>query len=110
MRLEPSTTLTTKRRRRFARRWTLDAHEAGLYRSVCRVLMPEIERVSRKELHGDGMQQRITNQKLLQELTAELPLSSVEPAGFYNLNLFRRLSNHANFLPGTTISARQKNM
>ena len=74
-------------------REALDAHEAGLYRSVCRVLMPELERVSRRELHGDGMEP-ITSQKLLQELTAQLHMSSVEPAGFYNLNLFRRLSKH----------------
>ena len=37
----------------------LNAHEAGFYRSVCRVLMPEIERVSRVELHGDRLE-RIT--------------------------------------------------
>ena len=71
----------------------LDAHEAGLYRSVCRVLMPEIERVSRTELHGDKLD-HITSQKLLRKLAGQLPISSMEPGGFLGLNLFRRLSKH----------------
>lgn len=72
----------------------LIAHEAGLYRCVCRVLIPEIERVARKELHDDRMD-RITNQERLQELAGKLPLRSVAgPRGLYNLNLYRRLSNH----------------
>ena len=71
----------------------LTAHEASFYRSVCRVLLPEIERVSRVELHGDGLD-RITSQSLLRELTARLPISSVEPSGFLALNLYRRLSEH----------------
>ena len=71
----------------------LNAHEAGFYRSVCRVLMPEIERVSRVELHGDRLD-RITSQPLLRELVGRLPISAVEPGGFLGLNLFRRLSEH----------------
>ena len=71
----------------------LNAHEAGFYRSVCRVLMPEIERVSRVELHG-GRLDRITSQPLLRELADQLPISAVEPGGFLGLNLFRRLSEH----------------
>ena len=71
----------------------LEAHEAGLYRSVCRVLFPEIERVSRMELHG-GRIEPIASQRLLRELTRRLPLSCVEPPGFYHLSLFRRLTKH----------------
>ena len=71
----------------------LTAHEAAQYRSVCRLLMPEIERVARKELHGDRAEQ-ITSQKVLRELAAKLPVSAVKPRGFIGLNLFRRLSNH----------------
>ncbi|MDE0103554.1 MAG: hypothetical protein OXN89_14355 [Bryobacterales bacterium] len=71
----------------------LAAHQAGLYRSVCRVLMLEIERVSRKELHGDAIG-NFTRQKLLCDLAAQLPISSVEPGGFYGLVLFKRLSEH----------------
>lgn len=71
----------------------LNAHETGFYRSVCRVLMPEIERVSRVELHGDRLNS-IASQPLLRELTGRLPISAVEPSGFLALNLFRRLSEH----------------
>ena len=71
----------------------LEAHEAGLYRSVCRVLMPEVERVARAELH-DGSLERITSQKRLRKLSGRLPLFSVDPPGLYSLNLYRRLSNH----------------
>ena len=71
----------------------LQAHEAGLYRCVCRVLIPEIERVARRELHDDRMD-RIASQERLRALAGKLPLFSVGPPGFYNLNLYRRLSNH----------------
>ena len=71
----------------------LNAHEAGFYRSVCRVLMPEIERVSRVELHGDRLN-GIASQPVLRELTGRLPISAVEPSGFLALNLFRRFSKH----------------
>ena len=71
----------------------LNTHQAGFYRSVCRVLMPEIERVSRVELHGDGLD-RITSQPLLRKLAGRLPISAVGPGGFLALNLFRRLSEH----------------
>ena len=74
-------------------REALAAHDAGLYRSVCRVLMPEIERVARKELHGDG-QGGITSQVVLRELAGRLPISLVEPGGFLGVKLFGRLSNH----------------
>ena len=74
-------------------REALDAHEAGLYRSVCRLLFPEIERVARKELHDDRMG-RITSQKVLRRLAGRLPISAMEPGGFLGLNLFDRLSNH----------------
>lgn len=71
----------------------LDAHEAGFYRSVCRLLFPEIERVARRELHDDRMS-RITSQKTLRSLAGRLPISAMEPGGFLGLNLFDRLSNH----------------
>ena len=74
-------------------REALDAHEAGLFRSVCRLLFPEIERVARKELHDDRMS-RITGQKALRSLAGRLPISVMEPGGFLGLNLFDRLSNH----------------
>ena len=71
----------------------LDNHQDGRYRSVSRLLIPEIERVSRTELHDDEVK-IITSQDALRKLAANLPLSSVEPGGLYALNLFRRLSRH----------------
>ena len=71
----------------------LTAHEAGLYRCVCRLVFPEIERVARTELYGDRME-RITSQRELRKVAGSLPISSVEPEGFLGLNLFQRLSNH----------------
>ena len=55
--------------------------------------MPEIERVSRVELHGDR-RECITSQPLLRKLAGQLPISAVGPGGFLALNLFRRLSEH----------------
>lgn len=74
-------------------REALTAHEAGLYRSVCRLLFPEIERVVRKELHDDSMD-RITNQKALREVAARLPVSVMEPGGILGMKLVDRFSNH----------------
>ncbi len=71
----------------------LNAHEAGFHRSVCRVLMPEIERVSRVELYK-GRLKGIASLPLLRELAGRLPITAVEPGGFLALNLFRRLSEH----------------
>ena len=71
----------------------MNAHEAGFYRSVCRVLMPEIERVSRLELY-EGRLKGISSLPLLRKLAGELPITAVEPGGFLAWNLFRRLSEH----------------
>ncbi len=71
----------------------LSAHEAGLYRCVCRVLLPEIERVARIELHA-GKMAGITSQPLLKKLAGELTPAAVEPRGYYGLILFQRLTEH----------------
>lgn len=75
-------------------REALTAHEHRLYRSVSRLLFPEIERVARKELHGDRTRLRIASQSRLRELAGDLPVSAANGAGFYGLNLYRRLSSH----------------
>lgn len=74
----------------------LDDHEAGRYQSVCSLLPPVIEQVSRKELHNDSIETAnpITSQKDLQKLAGKLPPSSVEPGGLFAWNLLRRLSKH----------------
>lgn len=74
-------------------REALTAHGAGLYRSVCRLVFPEIERVARKELHGDRME-RITSQHELRKVAGGLRMPPEEIGGFLRLNLFERLSNH----------------
>ena len=71
----------------------LDAHEAGLYRCVCPVLVLEIERVSRVDLHGDKFK-TITSQHALKKIAADLPISSIQPRGFFALSLYKRLSDH----------------
>ena len=48
-------------------REALDAHEAGLYRCVCRVLFPEIERVFRTELFN-GKIGHITYEEFIKKL------------------------------------------
>ncbi|MCY4138622.1 MAG: hypothetical protein OXF56_10195 [Rhodobacteraceae bacterium] len=52
----------------------MNAHGAGFFRSVCRVLMPEIERVSRVELY-EGKLKGISSLPLLRELAGQLPIN-----------------------------------
>ena len=56
--------------------------------------MPEIERVSRIELHGDNLREKITSQPHLRELAGQLSLNAVEPRGYYGLVLFKKLTDH----------------
>lgn len=80
----------------------LNAHEHGLYRAVCRLLLPEIERVARVELNGgalgdvlDASGKRMPLLAYLQEVVGnELSLSEMEPNGFFALQLFGRLTEH----------------
>jgi len=73
---------------RAAFREALSAHEAGLYRGICRTLFPEIERMI-----GAG---NVGSRKMLDKLLEE----SKDPAGrafreIYNPVLFDRLVRHA---------------
>ncbi|ACL60245.1 hypothetical protein Mnod_5400 [Methylobacterium nodulans ORS 2060] len=74
-------------------REAIQAHEQGLYRCVCRVLFPEIERISRVEIHA-GSLQTITSQKELQKLAGELDTSQTEPRGMYALEFYGKLTEH----------------
>ena len=74
-------------------REAVQAHEHGLYRCVCRVLFPEIERVSRVELHA-GSLKAITSQKELQEIAGNLDTSQTEPRGMYALEFYSKLTEH----------------
>ncbi len=58
----------------------LAAHEVGLYRCVARTLFPEIERVSRAEIHGGAMD-KIASQPKLQEAISNLCPSDIARDG-----------------------------
>jgi hypothetical protein len=72
-------------------REALAAYDQKLYRSVCRLLMPEIERVVRIELN-DGAQEMFVGK--LQKVAGELDLCDIEPSGFLGMMLFVRLREH----------------
>ncbi|MFC4291649.1 hypothetical protein ACFOWX_04385 [Sphingorhabdus arenilitoris] len=69
------------------------AHTHGLYRCAPRLLFPEIERVSRSEIH-DGEQKPITSQKDLQSLIAELTHAEMAPFGVAAFRFYVKLVNH----------------
>ena len=71
----------------------LTAHGYGLYRSCCRVLFPEIERVSLIEVHGGKAKHAITSQKDLIDLIGRLPagIALTDP---WALELYKTLSKH----------------
>jgi hypothetical protein len=62
---------------------------------VCRSLFPEIERVTRAELHNNDISARITSQKKLQELAGETPIDQADQHGLFGLELFRKLTEHS---------------
>jgi hypothetical protein len=71
----------------------LDAHEAGLFRCVCRVLFPEVERLSRIELLGNALPSK-ASQKDLRGVAGDLTMSETEPGGRFALDLYRKLEKH----------------
>ena len=78
-------------------REALDAHEAGLYRSVSRLLFPEFERVFRAALF-DGRAGPIPYDKFLTKLTGEevgLDLGDFLLAGIQDMVLFNYLTESA---------------
>jgi hypothetical protein len=68
----------------------LDAHENGHYRSVCRTIFPEIERLSRLEFSADNYFNPLSNQKDLREMAGALPVRG----GLEAIAMFERLFNH----------------
>jgi hypothetical protein len=71
----------------------LDAHEAGLFRCGCRVLFPEVERLSRIELLGNALPSK-ASQKDLRGVAGDLTMSETEPGGRFALDLYRKLEKH----------------
>lgn len=71
----------------------LSAHEAGLFRCVARTLFPEIERVSRSELH-DGAMDKIASQPKLKDAISNLCPSDIAQDGILGMRLYRKLISH----------------
>ncbi|OPH84363.1 hypothetical protein [Nitrobacter vulgaris] len=71
----------------------LAAHQSGFYRAVCRLLLPEIERVARVELRGDCLGS-LKIEKVIGEPGMELTISETNPPGYYALGLYERLTDH----------------
>lgn len=71
----------------------LDAHRNGHYRSVCRLLLPEIERVARVEFEGNRAGP-VNMKKVMVEPALDLPLSKTRLNGYFVLLLFDHLADH----------------
>ena len=72
-------------------REALDAHEVGLYRSVCRVLFPEIERVLRLCLYN-GYIRKTTYSELINKLVSDdRSIDAFIHEGLYELSIFEYL-------------------
>ena len=67
----------------------LAAHGNGHYRSVCRLLLPEIERVARVELLGNEFG-TIHVDKVVGGPALELPINETDLPGFYALSLLAK--------------------
>ena len=73
-------------------REALDAHEAGFYRCVCRVLFPEIERVFRKGLFGNKIGP-IPYSEFIEKLTDDdKSIDAFIHRGLYDLTIFAHLT------------------
>ena len=73
-------------------REALDAHEAGLYRCVCRVLFPEIERIFRIELFNNIIGS-IAYKKFLEKLVDKnKSIDEYIIDGLYDLSIFGHLT------------------
>lgn len=75
-------------------REALDAHEAGYYRSVTRVLFPEFERLFRVVVFG-GRAGQVAYTKLVKDLSGEaenLKLGDFLISGFQDIVMFRYLT------------------
>jgi len=71
----------------------LQAHENGHYRSVCRLLLLEIERVARVELAGNEVG-TLHVDKLIGEPAGDLGLSQTNPPGYLAIGLYQCLTEH----------------
>ncbi|WP_050387313.1 hypothetical protein [Bradyrhizobium pachyrhizi] len=71
----------------------LEAHANGHYRAVCRLLLPEIERVARVELKGNATG-TIHVAAVVGKPAESLPITATNPRGYFALGLYQRLTEH----------------
>jgi hypothetical protein len=74
-------------------REALTNHRNGHFRSVVRLLFPEIERVSQTLIDFTTSSERKPH-KVLLDLAGELSIDDVEPRGYRGFTLFERLADH----------------
>lgn len=71
----------------------LAAHGYGLYRCAPRLLYPEIERVSRIELHGGALDKMASQQRLVQAIGGLTP-AEMASTGVAGLRFYKKLTEH----------------
>lgn len=69
------------------------AHGAGLYRCAPRLLFPEVERVSRKEIHGGALDKMASQQRLVEAIGGLTP-AEMSSTGVAGLRFYRKLTEH----------------
>ncbi len=72
-------------------REALDAHEYGLYRSVCRLLFPEIDRLLRVEIFGRRTG-RQSYRAIVEKLVSDKTLDDFLPGGWYDFDYLGHLT------------------
>lgn len=65
-----------------------------MYRSVCRLLFPEIERVARVEIYEAKIGHHITSQRDLPKMAGQPTPGELQLPGPLTLSLFKKLENH----------------
>lgn len=71
----------------------LHSHRNGFFRSVCRLLLPEIERVARVELQQSAVG-IVKPERVIGEPALSLSISDTNPPGYYALGLYKRFTKH----------------
>lgn len=73
---------------------SVHAHGQKLFRCAPRILFPEIERVSRAEIHNGRAKTPITSQKDLQSQIGEMTPAEMAPLGMAGFRFYMKLTNH----------------
>lgn len=71
----------------------VSAHGSGYYRCPPRLLFPEIERVSRKEIHGGALDKMASQPRLLDAIGSLTP-GEMSSTGVAGLRFYRKLTEH----------------